>query len=255
MRPANFELDYSHPLARGLVFAGLGNAAGGNRYHDSSTHRNPADGASTFDPTTDWVWSQELRRWTILGNFTSEQHVIATPAPVLVEPLTMVCWCKPESASEASIPFAMGDTGGISGCFRIAYRGDQAGDPFDATKISTGGTEGNAFSPAGKGLAWQHVAGTFSSTTSRTCWLNGVAGSEDTTSASDAGVDNITVGALQRSSLMYGFTGLIADAMAWNRILSATELSELADPSNVMLSGMLKEPGRIGDIYNLEGVR
>jgi len=37
-RPQNFTLDYDHPLAKGLVFAGLGNAPGSTRYNDSSKY-------------------------------------------------------------------------------------------------------------------------------------------------------------------------------------------------------------------------
>ena len=40
MRPSHFELDYSHPLARGLVFAELGNMAGSTLYYDSSVYKN-----------------------------------------------------------------------------------------------------------------------------------------------------------------------------------------------------------------------
>jgi hypothetical protein len=38
--------------------------------------------------------------------------------------------------------------------------------------------------------------------------------------------------------------GWIADAMIWSRVLAASEISALADPSNVMLSGLILPPRR-----------
>ena len=38
IRPERFRLNSQHPLAQGLVFAGLGNNAGSDKYYDSSLY-------------------------------------------------------------------------------------------------------------------------------------------------------------------------------------------------------------------------
>lgn len=53
-RPENFTIDYSHSLARGLVFAGLGSDAGFGFYCDSGPYEN--NGKFTITEKIRWVY-------------------------------------------------------------------------------------------------------------------------------------------------------------------------------------------------------
>lgn len=77
---------------------------------------------------------------------------------------------------------------------------------------------------------WQHVAGVFSSQTSRRTYLNGVAGTENTT---DIGSQNtatdILIGARRNTGIGNYFQGSIAEVGIWNAALTADEIASLAD--------------------------
>jgi len=76
---------------------------------------------------------------------------------------------------------------------------------------------------------WQHVTGVFSAVNARRVYLNGVAGTAETTSLSVASVDRMLIGAWERLGgwLAY-FGGAVAEAAIWSVALSDSEISQLA---------------------------
>lgn len=61
-RPSYPRIDFTHPLASGLVFAGLGGGASTLQYTDSSPYGNHGV-LTNMEPATDWVFDQTLGRW------------------------------------------------------------------------------------------------------------------------------------------------------------------------------------------------
>jgi hypothetical protein len=89
---------------------------------------------------------------------------------------------------------------------------------------------------------WHHGAAVFASSTSRTPYLNGVAGSTETTSKVPASVNRISVGRLGRLAPIGYMDGNIAEAAIWNVALTQAEISALATgalPVNVRPSALV----------------
>lgn len=84
---------------------------------------------------------------------------------------------------------------------------------------------------------WQHVVAVFASNTSRTVYLDGVAGAENTTSVADVSVNRTTVSGIYfNTSVVQKFRGRIAHANIWDAALSDADVAILADgkPPNEM---------------------
>jgi len=91
---------------------------------------------------------------------------------------------------------------------------NQAGTSASATTVNT----------------WHHAAGVFASSTSRTAYLDGVAGAENTTNiGTQATATAINVGARTASGGVAAyFNGDIAEFGIWNAALTAAEIASLA---------------------------
>lgn len=79
---------------------------------------------------------------------------------------------------------------------------------------------------------WAHVAAVFTSSSSRTVYLNGAAAATDTTTVSVAAITQIRIGCVTQvySTGNDGafFNGDIADVGIWNVALTAAEIASLA---------------------------
>ena len=100
-RPQNFRLNPRSPLARGLVFAGLGQGCAGTpRFYDSCAgviHAGNHGLLTNMDPATDCVFSPELGRWGLRFAKASDQSVNTTanlPALLLGQSAAQGCWIK-----------------------------------------------------------------------------------------------------------------------------------------------------------------
>lgn len=242
-RPLEFRICGGHPLAQGLVFAGFGRHAFSTHYHDSCADMDRPGNHGTLTGMTgaDWIWSSIGRFCT--SHDGAAKYITRTGAVVLAEPLTLLCWIYPTGLEAVEYVMSLGNDG-ANGMFGLRIAGTTAGDPITAYSANDFGISGIATGPGLTINTWQCVAATFASTTSRTAWRDGVAGTPNTTSVTSCTPDFTTIGALRRSSVANYFTGYIADAMIWNRVLSLSEISAMADPSNAMLSGLLLPPRR-----------
>lgn len=142
--------------------------------------------------------------------------------------VTYAAWVKPrlaDTAGEVGTVIAQSDQAGTSNftCisqYNAAHRG--------ACRMSGGTTfnTGGALSiPAGQ---WSLVVATFASDVSRTAWVGG----QKETATSDAGTfsgayDNVTIGALRRTSVADYYDGKIHSAAIWDKALTDAEVAAL----------------------------
>lgn len=77
---------------------------------------------------------------------------------------------------------------------------------------------------------WVHVAGVFSSNSSRTTYVNGVAAAANTFACSNiSGASRTSIGLLDRASPFGYFPGRIAELGIWSAALTAAEVKALAN--------------------------
>jgi hypothetical protein len=251
-RPRDFWLNGGHPLATGLVMAGLGRFPKSNKYPDSSLYGN-AGTLTNMEPATDWVWSDYLQRWCLsLGG--TDEYVLHGVPPLTAAPATLAAWiyATVDGASQDIISVNNNTT---DDALRLNIGMATAGDPVRA--VTTG--LNSRIDEQGTVLlnTWMHAAATFSSATNRMAWLNGVpSDTAETTSETPSGINSMLIGATRNSSatLINFFTGYVTDVMIWNRALSPAEIAILANPSDTMLGGLILPPMRRLWAVSLGGV-
>jgi hypothetical protein len=234
-RPPFPRINRSHPLANGLVFAGLGGGASTLQYADASALGNHGT-LTSMDPPTDWVWDTTLNRWVVWFNGTGAR--IALPVLSLGTNHSFSYWFyTPDYLSTVS--------GSVR---RVVF-----GNTTNSTNYCCYHTSAQSWYRAADAVDYlcQHAAAVSAATmthvavvrngSTNTLYFNG--NSVSVLSDADAAaqvMDHIGARGLS-TDRMYGYIG---DPSIWDRVLSLSEIQQLADPSNVMLSGMVLPPRR-----------
>ena len=225
-RPENYRINSGHPLYNGMAFGNFGGNPRTLRYQDDSSGQNngtltgySTDPTNANSPGNQWQWDNYLRRW-VLGFDGSADYVSATLVPATS--YTKVAWVNLSANGNYPAVMCFGSSENedlrFYGTTRVAQLNNVSGD---AVTVGT----------------WSHLAGVCIGTTG-TLYQNGV-------SKGSGGV-SVLGGSLligKRSDGAF-LPGNIADPLFYNRALSPSEIARLADPSNVMLSGLLLPPRR-----------
>jgi hypothetical protein len=237
-RPPEFRLDNGHPLARGLVFAGLAppNLVGGKHYHDSSAFGIHSQATST------WEWISELGRYSLLGDSTQPLVNVGEHPAHFSTTFTVAAWTK-LTASTGDYEAVIGR--GTTTDTRQTYLLDISPWLLPRVYFRGGGSWYGVDGTLGQEVvvnSWTHLAATYDLTTLRLFSSGNQLGTLATTAAADANGELLIGG--WGTGYAYYFTGNITDALIWNYALPQTLLRQLADPSNVMLSGLILPPRR-----------
>ena len=239
-RPENFEVDLSHPLMRGAVLLGLGQAHHSIRYRDESAKGNHGV-LTNMDPATDWLWEPKLGRRVLDFDGSNDYVEIPSPGNVLDGKLvTFACWFNVPSGTATDYPRFIDRI--YSGQF--AFYWTTSTTIFAAALNTTGGAQDisnlGVSVPIG---SWHHVVYVYNGA-DVLLYLDGLL--KSTTSFPDGVLANSTaivrIGQRVDAGTARNFLGIMADTCLWSRALSAAEINMLADPSNVMLSGAIREP-------------
>lgn len=154
----------------------------------------------------------------------STQRLSAPFVPSQPVPMTMACWFN------TSGPGTLISVGAASGSIRNQMTALL--NPSRVIRLSAQGatTIGLADTTATYTSAeWNHAAGVFLSSTSRTPYLNGTAGPTNTTSiGAQTGMNDLQLGTRYAPGFGLYLTGTIAEAGVWSVELSAAEIASLA---------------------------
>lgn len=154
----------------------------------------------------------------------SSQYLVNSNAPISAAPCTLAAWARPDQTNLQTEIFQVVDTAADNG-FRLLMHSDGnvysvARDPsFQAAPVAS----------TGYSVAWHHVAGVFTSTTSHAVFLDGGNKGTDATSVSPTSLDETNIGRFNQggaASLYFG--GLLAELAIWNVALADTEVAILA---------------------------
>jgi hypothetical protein len=172
------------------------------------------------------------------SNFNgTNQYLQVGSAVVTSTPLTMACWFNCDSADLTSCLVSVTNSGNAGSITRFALfaRGSFAGDPVSVFASDIAGTNGIANTTAGYIVGkWHHGCGVFTSTTSRSVYIDGGSSATNTTSITPTLLDRTNIGVqfLQNAGGTSGISfmdGLIAEVGIWNAALTAAEIASLAN--------------------------
>lgn len=172
--------------------------------------------------SSDWVVSGGRYALDFDG---TDDHVVL-PYKDFAMPFTVSMWLLSRSLTTNQCAFAFGNSADTDQFFSISLRGDVAGDPVAAAMrggdsgINTRSDSLTAY-PAD---TWFHVAAVFRSTTYRCVYLNGIAGTPDTTAHTFEPFDRMTIGALVRTTTAVYLNGQVQQLDLHNRELSENEI-------------------------------
>jgi hypothetical protein len=164
-----------------------------------------------------------------LFNDASSQYLEVAATPLTAHPLTMVAWIRCDDATLSQAIMTVGDLTATAR-WQLVAAGAAGGDPIQATSVIAGGTSSTSATGTGyTANTWHHVAGVFAAANSRTAYIDGVAGTTETTSRTIAGVTGITIGTRYNSGTRGTyFSGRIAQAALYNVALDPEEIAALA---------------------------
>jgi hypothetical protein len=163
----------------------------------------------------------------------SNQSATSASAPATAEPLTIAAWFKSDVNNARTVIVSIADTNISAGAFfALVEDGTKAGDPICATKFSNTSDLGEAVSTTGFTVGtWHHGCAVFTSTTSRTAYIDGGSANTNTGSrpADAQVVDKTAIGCLGRATNVAFYNGQIAEVGIWSAALTAAEVASLAD--------------------------
>lgn len=166
------------------------------------------------------------------------QNLQTANVSVTATPLTLSAWVKPTTLNSGASFCGVYDTAGAVNFFEVYHT--SAGSVRAAAR-GTSFAESLATGTLGTG-SWQHVVGVFASDTSRTAYLNGTAGTTNTTSITPAGLDRTAIGSRSHYLPQLFYDGLIAHVAIWNVALTGAEVGALyggADPRTIQSSALV----------------
>jgi len=253
IRPEQFTLNTLHPLAQGLVLAGLGRFPGSTHYQDSSLYGN--HGSITGAPTLpgNWRFIADLNRWAYYTTRDNDSIVVPyNPSLYDANAMAVACWLKPDDTNFSGGAGYILSQWDFAANKRMWTVGLTAASParFNAG-ASTDGTAGagkstfvNTTVPLTTG--WQHLAVNIRGRRYYDFYINGIF-RETLDLTTFVFVDQ---GAVFHTALIDGLANRgpkaeMADIL-WRvgSLFSPAEINQLANPSNVMLSGLIEAPRR-----------
>jgi hypothetical protein len=196
-------------------------------------------------PADQWTFDKYLRRGALGFNGSADYVTKAAPV-VIAAPFTMSCWFNSSSITASQVLMAVNDNT-ISNwtAWYLSNAGATGGDPIQAISANN-----NTFTVAASATGytantWYHAGAVFLSATSRTAYINGVAGTPNTTSNTPAAVKATSLGWAQRTSGSDAyFVGSMTDAVIFNGAFSSDDMKILANPGDLMFDKLLLSPRR-----------
>lgn len=161
----------------------------------------------------------------------TSQDFTTSVSPVTGTPLTMACWFNADNVTAwQQLVAVYSSTASNRPYMGLFLRGDLAGDPVQAGAF-TGGAFISADTTAGYATGtWSHACAVYTSTSSRTVYLNGGNSATTTTTVSAFTPNALRVAVFINSfgTKQFWFDGRMAEVGIWNIALSATDVASLA---------------------------
>lgn len=158
----------------------------------------------------------------------SSQYIRASGTPVTATPFTMACWARTSDDAEMLSCMWVGDASVDNQWWNLAFAGFQAGDPVTLYIKVTAGQVG-AFTTTGYSLnTWHHLCGVAASSTDRRVFIDGGSRGNNTADGTPTGVDRLTIGAIDHTSVGEVLDGQVAECAVWDRVFSDAEVADLA---------------------------
>lgn len=166
---------------------------------------------------------------TWLFTAASATNLLSSSTPITGPPLTMACWFYPAAVVNQRDFISIGQPNNANDCFSLQQRanagvGARVNDS-SASAVAAVSTKNVVIS------TWQLAVATFTSSTSRSAYLDGANKGTSSTSKTPSGVSRIGIACQSTSTPTSSFGGNLVNCCIWNRVLSDSEIWSLYDPA------------------------
>ena len=157
----------------------------------------------------------------------TDDYINRTSTPITAYPVSMCAWVNSNSTSDQFIFSVAAGAAGLGDWFAILLEGTGQVAGLQVNAAPSGFEQTNTVATWSTNT-WVHVCGVFSSSTSRTIYLNGGNAVTGTTNLTPGNIDRLAAGALNDilGPRVY-FSGKITDVSVWNKALTDSEISIL----------------------------
>ncbi len=209
------QINWAHPLAKGLVACWVFNEGSGNRVYDIASHKYDLDFVGSP------VWTPGKIGHAIDFTSATPDYLFRTgSAPVIDYPFTMSCWVNPDNVSQDSVLIWMGDDSVTSEWWGIGWFPDATAYLITVDGANQVARTTNTLTVG----VWHHVCGVAISSTERYIFLDATDKSDSTADLSPDGADAVAVGMARDDSPSKPVDGRIEFPMIWNRALTDGEV-------------------------------
>lgn len=154
----------------------------------------------------------------------TNQRLSCASAPVTAIPLTLACWFYQTTVAAGGL-VSLHDAQGSSNNFILMIDGTSL---FAYAQNSGGPVAGISATSSPQNSTWHHGCAVFTSSTSRTVYLDGGNEATNTTSRTPLGINRLSVGALWFGSFSNFLNGIVGEVGVWNVALTKPEIASLA---------------------------
>lgn len=231
-RPQNFTLDYDHPLASGLVFAGLGNAPGSTRYNDSSKYGS--HGTINTNKIT-WGYNTSPHLNCVAAGYTLPHGVRCTGRLLTnsAASFSIVSTITPYTANYCV--FGLGNY--VTGAIWLYITGSK----FDFYTFNAGVYADNRYSDSTIITGTKYTVVTQIRGITKEMYVNGVRQADYVDNKPPSALVGVfDVGNEDAAGGYKPFDGLIHKTMVYNRSLNQSEIDQVSDDDNILLSNLIK---------------
>jgi hypothetical protein len=156
----------------------------------------------------------------------TSQYLSMASAPANATPLTLACWFNSDSTTTNQR--LCGVYFDASNYFDLGIRGADAGDPVAAVVNSAGSAQIVGTTTGYSANTWHHACGVFTSSSSRTAYIDGGNSATGTTNLIPSSATFSLIGAFGNPFQRLYLNGRIAEVGIWNAALTAAEIASLA---------------------------
>jgi hypothetical protein len=156
----------------------------------------------------------------------SNQYLSIESAPATTLPITMACWFNSDSTTGNQR--LVGIYAGSLDYYDLGIRGADAGDPVAAVVNGAGTAEITRTTSGYSANAWHHAVAVFTSTTSRTAYIDAGSSATGTTNIALGNTPNTARIGIFTTNIQY-MDGRIAEVGIWNAALTQPEIASLAN--------------------------
>jgi hypothetical protein len=190
---------------------------------------------TNMDPATDWVVSDGKTALDFDG--TNDEVLLSSAFSTM--PFSVSLWanCRQNTVNQQA--FGIGSSASTNQLFAVSFRGDLPGDPIVAQMRGSDNTLNTwAVSAAGYQVnTWYHILAVFTSTTLRQIYINGVAGTQDTTAYDVQPLNRMSIGSLPRITSVTFLNGLVDDVRFFDQELVLADAQYLTQRRGITAGG------------------